>query len=127
MVSSHKSNRSKEHLFLLLEFLSSWEHFPPQLISIPYAFSLAAQSQLRRCTKLSDHLFVQGIFCFHFFNCYVLFPIKRLRLSLFNCLFVNFFCFLYNCSALLAYNLVPRAFSRPFCRGFALSILYRKQ
>jgi len=104
--------------------LSSLEHCPPQLISIPYAFSLAAQCQLSRCTKLSDHLLVQEIFCFHFFSLLRLFPIKRLRLSRFNCMFVNLFCFLYNCSA-LAYNLVPRAFCRPFCRG--LSILDRKQ
>ena len=57
-----------------------------------------------------------------FFNCSVLFPINSSRSSLFNCMFVNLFCF-----ALLAYNLVPRAFYRPFCRGVALSILGRKQ
>ena len=63
----HESNGSIRAPFTFARPLLSWEHCPPtiiwkeQLITIAYAFSLAAQPQLRRCTKLSDYLFVKEI------------------------------------------------------------------
>ena len=119
------------------------------MISISDAFRLAAKSQLRRCTKLRDHLFVRYIigtnndlvffcversrFSFHFFNCYVSVSIKSLRLSQFSvfplyvCLLICFVFFYNFFFGLLAYlsvglsSLIPRLSFWPFCRGFPLS------
>ena len=100
MFFPHKSNRSIRapssfaRPFFILGALSPSVNFHSICLQV-------AQSQLRRCTKLSGHLFVQESLCFNFVT--FLFLLKvYVGLYLFICLLICF-VFFYNCSGILAY------------------------
>ena len=100
----HKSNRSIIRAPFSFARPLSWEHCPPPLISIPYAYrqhnlnSAGVQNSVIICLLKK--------FCVSiFFYCYVPVLFKSLRLSLFKCVLICF-DFFYNCFGIL----IGRAF-----------------